>query len=116
MTNKMTNKEALTYVLTNCEMPVEVREKVEKMLEQTEKKSAAGTKKPTKVQQENEAIKASIVEMLTTEGVRAGDVAKALEMSGQKASALLNQLVKEGQIRKVEGEKRVTLFALPVSE
>ena len=69
--------------------------------------------KPTKTQVENAGIKAQLLTHLTREGVRCGDLAAAVGISGQKCSALLSQLVKDGQARKVEGAKRVTLFALP---
>ena len=69
--------------------------------------------KPTKTQVENAGIKAELLTHITAEGVRCGDLAAAVGISGQKASALLSQMVREGTCRKVEGAKRVTLFALP---
>ena len=69
--------------------------------------------KLTKTQVENAGIKAQLTTYLTTEGVRCGDLAAAVGISGQKCSALLAQMVREGTAVKREGAKRVTLFALP---
>ena len=54
--------------------------------------------KPTKTAKENEPIKARITEILTTSDkpMLASEVASAVEISTQKASALLRQLVESG--------------------
>jgi len=69
----------------------------------------------TKEQLANEIVKKDMMiilegpDGLNEDGVRAGDMAKALDISTQKATALLNQLVKdEYVIRKKTG--KVTLF------
>lgn len=123
---KLTNKVALTLALdalTSVEqnggsIPCDfgtfndVREKIQKMIDSLDKKAASTSTKPSKKSVENDAIKEQIFKLVTVEGVRAGDVAKELDISGQKASALLNQMVDSKRIQKLEGEKRVTLFAL----
>ena len=58
---KMTNVKALAYVLANCELTDEVREKVEKMKAQFEKKNSS-EKKPTAQQVANAAIQTAILE------------------------------------------------------
>ena len=58
---KMTNVKALNYVLANCELTDEVREKVEKMKAQFEKKNSA-EKKPTAQQVANAAIQTALLE------------------------------------------------------
>ena len=58
---KMTNVKALAYVLANCELTDEVREKVEKMKAQFEKKNSS-EKKPTAQQIANAAIQTAILE------------------------------------------------------
>ena len=75
----------------------------------------SGSKKPTATQVANEGTKATILTVLTAEGMTASEVLASSEeftgMSNQKISALLNALVKEGKVVKnTEGKKSV--FAL----
>lgn len=95
-----------------------VVEKLTALKEQLVKRNASKSDKPTKTQKENAEIKARIHEFLThtLQGMRCGDVASELGISGQKASALLSQMVKTGEVVKREGEKRVTLFLLPEND
>lgn len=92
----------------------EVKAKLSEMMASLDRK-ASGTAKPTKTQQENEAVKEQMLDLLGKgEPMRATDVAKELGLSsGQKAAALLNALEKAGLVAKVKGEKGVTLFTLP---
>ena len=96
----------------------ETVEKLTALKEQLMKRNASKSDKPTKTQKENAEIKARIHEFLThtLQGVRCGDVASELGISGQKASALLSQMVKTGEVVKREGVKRVTLFLLPEND
>jgi predicted transcriptional regulator len=69
----------------------------------------------TKTQKENEGLKETIVEVLAEadEGATATDVAKVLEVSVQKASQLLRQLVAAGTVTRTEGNgKTKTLFSV----
>ena len=110
-TEKMTRTTALTYVLTNFDLPEDVAEKLEGIKASLEKKTDPATRKPTKTQQENEGIKAQILEAITGKHLRAQEVANACGLtSAQKASALLRQLVAEGKARKGDGEKGSTVF------
>ena len=116
---KLTYTAALNTVLANENLETEVREKLEALVAQLEKRNAkAGVRKPTKTQRENATVKESIVALLNTieEPVQAKVVAEALTLSNQKVSALLNQLVAEGIVTKTEGAKRVTLFGLAEGE
>ena len=99
MTNekKMTNKEALQYVINNCTIPQEVTEKLEKMIVQLEKKSNS-PKKLTKEQEANVIYKEQILEVMDTEkGELVSEIMKkapellALPYENQKWSALINQ-------------------------
>lgn len=93
----------------------EAIDKLTKMIEQLDKKSGAD-KKPTQTQLANATIKNQILEILDYTGKRATEIASELGLSsGQKASALLTQMVADGLVVKREGEKRVTLFALPLN-
>ena len=91
----------------------EVKDKLNEMVAQLDKKTTSS--KQTKAQQENEAVKEQLLDLLGRgDPMRATDVAQELGLSsGQKAAALLNALVKEGLAVKVKGEKGATLFSLP---
>lgn len=68
----------------------------------------------TKADKAKAEFRQTVLELVADNGaaMRAGDVAKALEVSTQKASAALNALVAEGALRKVDGEKRTVLFTV----
>ena len=72
MTDKMTNRKALAYVLENCDLPTEVAEKVEKMVAQLDKKSSA-ERKPTARQAENAVVRAEIVDYINENYAEGGD-------------------------------------------
>ena len=89
---------------------VAVAEKLIALGQSLEKRNASKSGKPTKTQKENEAVKAQILENLAVDkGVRCSDIANALGISGQKASALLSQLIADGKVAKTE-EKRIAYF------
>lgn len=99
----------------------EVLPKLEALSASIAKRNASkgeGEHKPTKTQRENAEVKARILECLThtLQGLRCGVIASELDISSQKCSALLSQLVKSGEVVKREGEKRVTLFLLPEND
>ena len=104
---KMTYVEALNVALEAVEN-AEVIEKLEALKAQLEKRNAS--KGQTKAQKANEGLKTEILAFVGEAGaVRAGDVATQFDISGQKASALLNQLVKAEALEKF-AEKKVTFF------
>lgn len=88
----------------------------EDRIEKLSKKSSS--KKPTKVQVENESIKNTILEVL-------GEIAPAtatmiaidprVNVSNQKVTALLRQLIESGDVVKAT-EKGKSLFSLTVEE
>jgi predicted transcriptional regulator len=114
---KITYIDALNAALT-CDLSDEIKEKLTALKEQLVKRNTAKSDKPTKTQRENAEVKARILEYLThtLQGLRCGEIASELGISGQKCSALLSQLVKSGEVVKREGEKRVTLFLLPEND
>jgi len=75
-------------------------------------KRANAVKGKTKVQLENEVLKAEVLEVLAEQGaLRATAVGNAVEVKVQRATALLRQLVTEGAVvREVEG--KVVTFRL----
>ena len=94
--------------------------KLTTMKAQFEKKSnrtATGDKKPTKTQQENEVLKGYIMEVLTLNKtpmtiaqIQAEDI-ELKDLTNQKMSALLKQLVDSNQVVKTK-DKKATLFGL----
>lgn len=79
---------------------------VERALKSVRKSS--GVRKPSKAQVANEGLKADLLDILG-DGMTATEAGKALDISVQKASALLNQLVKAEQAVKVK-EGKTLLF------
>lgn len=99
----------------------EVFDKVAKLKEQTDRKNHSGKdSKPTKAQLENEVIKQSLLDFLSTqkEPVQIKDILKVKdfsELSSQKVSALFKQLVENGKVEKII-EKRISKFQIVVDK
>ena len=94
---KMTNVKALAYVLANCELTDEVREKVEKMKAQFEKKNSS-EKKPTAQQVANAAIQTAILEGMEpnrlytiTELIK--EVPACNDLTNQRVSAIVRGML-----------------------
>ena len=112
---KMTNVKAINYVLGNCEVPADVKEKLEKMREQFVKKNSA-ERKPTANQVENQGYKADILAYLgTVENATITDLMKNVpslaELSNQRVSAIVRQLKDDGIVVREE-IKRKAYFSL----
>jgi hypothetical protein len=112
MANKMTYVSVITDVLNGVELTDEHKEKLTALKASLEKR-ASGERKPTATQKANVAVKEAIAEFLgTVEFATATEVGKACgEISNQKASALLKQMVDEGSVVKFT-EKRKTYFKI----
>ena len=118
-TTKTTNKSALNYVISHYgeELPSEVLDKLEVMLIQLDKRSAA-ERKPSARQLENEKLKGEIV--LAMEQGRKYSVAEMIkefsffpaDITPQRVSALMTQLV-DAKLVEREVVKRKVLFFLP---
>lgn len=113
---KLTYSSALTYAIENCEMPADVREKLEALRAQQEKRSNAD-RKPTKNQQANANLREVVMDVLRNEGkpMTVTEVFNAMSenpevSSTQKVSALMRQLLLEGRVVKTL-EKRVSYFS-----
>jgi len=108
---KMTYVNALDMAI-NGTLTAEGIEKLEALKASLEKRNANRSHKPTKTQRENEALRAEVTEFLRDkQGMQCKDIASQFGVSGQKMSALLNQLV-DGKIVKKFTEKRVTYFKI----
>lgn len=94
---KMTNRE-FYKAIANGEMNEELKNFALEGIKKLDHKNELRNSKPTKTAKENEPIKARITEILTTNDkpMLASEVASAVEISTQKASALLRQLVEGG--------------------
>ena len=112
---KMTNKKALNYVLANYEVPADVKEKIEGMIAQLDKKSSKD-RKPTATQTENIGFKSAIVEHLKDTGKTSTisdlmkEVAELEGLTNQRVSAIVRQLKDEGILIRTE-EKRKAYFS-----
>jgi len=111
-TTKMTYGKALDFVLADTfDLPADVRERLTALRESIAKKNSA-ERKPTKAQIANEGVKSAIVDFMEPDHLyTAAEIAKALEISSSKASALLIQLRDSGAVV-VTTEKRKNYYAL----
>jgi hypothetical protein len=114
---KMTNLKAVAYVLENCELPTDVREKLEKVKASFEKKST-GEKKPTATQVANLSLKEAIVSYMAENSDRIFSISELIKevpelagLSTQKVAPLMTSLVKEFKVVRIE-EKRKAYFKL----
>ena len=99
----MTNREFLTAIASNETLSTELVEHATAALAKMDAANEARKNKPSKKAQENAPIMEQIVnEVLTSEAQTASVVAEAVEISVQKASALLRALVAEGRAEVTE--------------
>ena len=113
-TKKMTKADYFKQIMANYDITADERAFIEHELELLAKKNSA-EKKPTAVQVANEGIKDAILEGMG-EGVKytITDLMKNIEacadLSNQRVSALVRQLVTDGSIERTE-EKRKAYFS-----
>lgn len=81
-------------------------------IELLDKKSSSH--KPTKTQEANVFIKDNILEVLTNaeEAMTATDIAKAVDVTVQKASSLLKQMIEDDKTVAKRLDKRKALFSV----
>lgn len=98
----MTNREFFEAII-NGTMNDEIVAHAKSAIEKLDEKNAKRNNKPSKTQIENEPIKVAIVEHIgENEIVTATQIGERLEISTQKASALLRQLVADGKVTATE--------------
>ena len=113
-TKKMTKADYFKQIMANYDITADERAFIEHELELLAKKNSA-EKKPTAVQVANEGIKDAILEGMD-EGVKytITDLMKNIEacadLSNQRVSALVRQLVADGSVERTE-EKRKAYFS-----
>lgn len=99
----MTNREFFSAIVAaNINEDLTNHAKVE--IEKLDTRNAKRANTPSKAQIENEPIKKLLVELFDSAELilTASDCAARVEISTQKASALLRQLVDEGRLSKLE--------------
>lgn len=114
----MTQREFFNAVINakiNDEMSTFAKEAIKKL----DKRNESRSQTKSKTQLENESIKAKILEVLTTDELKvASEIGVMLEISTNKASALLRQLVESGlatvQDVKIPKKGKVKGYALAV--
>ena len=93
--NKLTNKVALSYVLSNCEIPADIREKLEKMMASLDNKSV--NRKPTERQVQNLAFREIVLSVVDTTPRTVSEIQKLdpslSELSNQRMSPIINSMV-----------------------
>lgn len=115
MANKKTQKDFYNEIIEvlNDAGRDDLVEFCEDRIDKLSKKSSS--KKPTKVQVENEGIKDTILEVLAELDVPTSATALAtdprINVSNQKVSALLRQLKEDGKVVRIE-EKGKALFSV----
>lgn len=111
-TEKMTNAKALQFILDNVDgLPVDVTEKLEKMLEQTIKKSAS--RKPTAAQEETmKGVEFVPTVMKPNTLYRCKDIVKLADLSStQRATTIMTRLVEMNIVEKIT-DKGVNYYKL----
>ena len=116
MAKNITKKEALNYVIAHYELPKDVKEKIDSMIVQLEKKSVSGERKPTKTQIANEGFKQIILEnmeegRLYTITELTKEMPFGEELSTQRVSAIVRQLKEAGKVVRTV-DKRQAFFSL----
>ena len=113
---KMTNSKALAFVIANCEIPADVKEKLVNIKASIDKKNSA-ERKPTATQTENIAFKSAIVDYLGTcdKAQTISDIMKGCaevsDLTNQRVSAIVRQLKDDGIVVREE-IKRKAYFSL----
>ena len=116
---KMTYATALDMVLAIDEVKAndELAEKLTALKESVSKKSTSKSNKPNAKQRANEEIKEKIMEILFAEPTRLFTISETCklytdeELSNQKVSSLIRQLVAEDKVKRTE-DKRKAYFSI----
>lgn len=117
MANKMTKVEMFQMIkgVEEIKENLEMVDFIDHEIELLQKK--ATNKKATKTQEENIGIKQEILSVLTVDGATVTDIqsksATLANLSNQRVSALLRQLIEEGKVVKTTDKKK-SYFALPL--
>lgn len=112
---KMTKRDYFNEILSNYDLTSAHIAFINHEIELLNRKNASGDKKPTAIQVENDRLKTVIVDFLSNsnEAYTVTDMIKSCselsDLTNQKVSRLMNDLVDENRIVKFS-EKRKTYF------
>ena len=113
----MTNREFYTAIASSTNLPAELIEFATAAIEKMDNANIKRKNTPSKTAIANEPLKAQLLnEILSLEPMPTNNVAAALGVSNQKASALLRQLVADGKVvavdSKVPGKGKQKFYSL----
>ena len=113
---KMTQRDYYNAILALENLPTDIAEFVKGRIEALDKKSGKASGKPTATQVANKGIKNAIVEGMTPNmSYTITDIIKSIpacaELTNQKVSALVRQLIAEGVVVRTE-DKGKAYFTL----
>ena len=93
----MTQRELMEKVIAGGEITEKMQEKAQEIVKSLDARNAKRKNRPSKKAQENEPIKADIADFLKNKDFTiASEIAKGLELTTQKVSALCRQMVENG--------------------
>ena len=122
MTKKMTYAQAITAVLNGEAMTDEIRDRLTALKASVEKKNSSSTKTLTATQKANATTKEAILAHLSEEHNRMFTITEMIkefsecaELTNQKMSALISQMVKEGAVERIE-DKRKAYFRVILAD
>ena len=117
----MTNRDFFNSIASNENLSDELRTFASEAIAKMDARNAKRSSKPSKKALVNEPIKASIIEFLGTHtSAPAADIAAALDITTQKASALCRQLVENGLVDsaeiKIPKKGKVKAYSVHIAE
>lgn len=116
----MTNREFYTAIIGNPNVADDLKTFAQGEIDKLDARNDKRKNTQTKAQKENEGIMTSILTHLTNGSAVASDIAKALGISTQKASALCKLLVDSGKVTvadiKVKNKGTVKQYTLVPSD
>ena len=116
----MTNREFYTAIIGNPNVADDLKTYAQGEIDKLDARNDKRKNTQTKTQKENEGIMTSILDHLTNGSAVASDIATALGISTQKASALCKLLVNDGKLTvtdiKVKNKGTVKQYALVTSD
>ena len=99
----MTNREFFEAIEKNEALAEDIRNHAKTAIKKLDKANEGRKNNPSKKSKENEPIKLKIFEYLAeADYTPASEIAEAVEISTNKASALCRQLVEEGKLERTE--------------
>ena len=99
----MTNRKFFEAIEKNETLAPDIRSHAKTAIKKLDKANEGRKNNPSKKSKENESIKLKIFEYLAeADYTPASEIAEAVEISTNKASALCHQLVEEGKLERTE--------------